>query len=149
MAWYTNVDMPLNKETKPKLAKIDFFYILNWIVSNRTIFDMENALTLNWIAWKRTLLTKIRFILNWIILLTTVFQNWVAWNRKVFENETVNFCKTELFEIEQLICIKTYFTLTNQRRLISHKKQTNKQTNWRKSVAFILYSNLWSTIKNQ
>ncbi len=88
MAWDTNVDMPLNKETKPKLAKIDFFYILNWIVSNRTIFDMENALTLNWIAWKRTLLTKIKFILNWIILLTTVFQNWVAWNRKVFENET-------------------------------------------------------------
>ena len=27
-------------------------------------------------------------------------QNWIVLNRTVFDNETVYFCKTELFEIE-------------------------------------------------
>ena len=30
------------------------FYMLNWIVWNRTIFDIETVLTLNWIVWNKT-----------------------------------------------------------------------------------------------
>ena len=28
--------------------------MLNWIVQNRTVFDIETVLTLNWMFWIRT-----------------------------------------------------------------------------------------------
>ena len=43
--------------------------MLNWIVWNRTGFDIETVLRLNWIVWIRT-----------------VWLNWIAWNRNVFDN---------------------------------------------------------------
>ena len=55
--------------------------MLNWIVCDRTVFDIETVLTLNWIVWNRTIL-----ILNWIVANRTVQQNWIAWNRNVFDN---------------------------------------------------------------
>ena len=42
--------------------------MLNWIVSNGTVFDIEAFLTLNWIAWNRQL--------NCVFML-----NWIVWNR--------------------------------------------------------------------
>ena len=35
----------------------------------------------------------------------------------------------ELLEIDRIICMKMDLALNNQQRLISHKIQTNKQTN--------------------
>ena len=43
--------------------------MVNWIVWNRTVFDIETVLTLNWTVWIRT-----------------VWLNWIAWNRNVFDN---------------------------------------------------------------
>ena len=43
--------------------------MLKGIVWNRTIFDIETVLTLNWFVWIRTL---------WL--------NWIAWNRNGFVN---------------------------------------------------------------
>ena len=60
----------------------------NWIIRNRT-FVIETVLMLNWILWIRTVLL-----------------NWIAGNRNIFDNETVYLSKTELFEKEQIICIK-------------------------------------------
>ena len=37
------------------------------MVWNRSVFDIETVLTLNWIVWNRT-----------------VWLNWIAWNRNVF-----------------------------------------------------------------
>ena len=31
--------------------------------------------------------------------------NWIAWNKTIFDNETVYLYKTKLFEIELFICI--------------------------------------------
>ena len=45
-----------------------WWLMLNWIVWNRTVFDIETVLTFNWIVWIRTV---------WI--------NWIAWNRNVFD----------------------------------------------------------------
>ena len=43
--------------------------MLNWIIWNRTVFDIETVLAQNWIIWIRT-----------------VWLNWIAWNRDVFDN---------------------------------------------------------------
>ena len=43
--------------------------MLNRIVWNKTVFDVETVLTLNWIVW-----------------ISTVWQNWIAWNRNLFDN---------------------------------------------------------------
>ena len=53
------------------IGQIELIYVLmlNWIVWNRTVFDIESVLTLNWIVWIRTI---------WL--------NWIAWNRNVFDN---------------------------------------------------------------
>ena len=55
------------------------------------------GVTLNWIVWNRT------FFLhwNWVSIL-----NWMVWNRTVLDIEIVYLSKTELFEIELIICIK-------------------------------------------
>ena len=64
----------------------------NWIVWNRSVFDIETVLTLNWIAGKKTVLafncvyTKTILILNWTDWNRTVRVNWIAWNRNVFDN---------------------------------------------------------------
>ena len=60
-------------------------------------------------------------MLNWI-----VWVNWIAWNWNAFDNWTVYLCKTELFEIEQIIYIKMDLALNNLQRLICHKTQKNK-----------------------
>ena len=38
---------------------------------------------------------------------------WIAWNRNVFDNQTVYSYETELFEIELLICIEMDLALNN------------------------------------
>ena len=63
--------------------------MLNW---NRTVFDVETVLMLNWIVWNRTVLTfncvwtKTIFILNWIVWIRTVWLKWIAWNRNSFDD---------------------------------------------------------------
>ena len=63
--------------------------MLNWIVSNGTVFDIETVLTLNGIVEYRTVLifncvwTRSVLILNWI---SSVWLNWIVWNRNVFDN---------------------------------------------------------------
>ena len=57
----------------------------NWIVWNRTVFDIETVFTLNWIGWNRTFLTKPILILNWIVCIRTVWLSRIAWNRNVFD----------------------------------------------------------------
>ena len=47
----------------------------NWIVWNRTVFDIETVLTL-----------------NWIVRIRTVWLNWIALNRNVFDSQTVYSC---------------------------------------------------------
>ena len=42
--------------------------MLNWIAWNGTVFDIETVLRLNWIVWMRT-----------------VWQNWIAGNRNLFD----------------------------------------------------------------
>ena len=49
--------------------------MLNWITWNRTVFDIEPVLTL-----------------NWIVLIRAVGLNWITWNRNVFDNKTVYSC---------------------------------------------------------
>ena len=41
----------------------------NWIVGNRTVFEIETVL-----------------MLNWIFGIRTVWLNWIAWNCNVFDN---------------------------------------------------------------
>ena len=66
--------------------------MLNWIVWNITVFDIETPLTLNWIVWYRTvlifncILTKYVLILNWTNWFRTIWLNWIAWNKNVFDN---------------------------------------------------------------
>ena len=36
--------------------KLNCILMLNWIVWNRTVFDIETVLFLNWIAWNKTVL---------------------------------------------------------------------------------------------
>ena len=56
------------------------------MVWNKTVFDIETVLMLNWTVRKRTTLTKTIFILNWIVWIRTVSLNWTPWKRNVFEN---------------------------------------------------------------
>ena len=72
--------------------------MLNWIVWNRTVFDI---FMLNWIAWNRT-----------VSAMETVFMlSWIVWNRTVFYiqlcvNKKLYLHWTKLFEIELFIWIK-------------------------------------------
>ena len=56
----------------------------NWIVWNRTVFDIETVLGHNWIVWNRTVLTfnnvwtKTILVPNWIVYIRTVWLNWIA-----------------------------------------------------------------------
>ena len=67
-----------------KILEIELFWylncvlMLNWIVWNRTVFDMKTVLT-RIVFDVETVLT-----LNWIVWIKTVWLNWIAWNRKVF-----------------------------------------------------------------
>ena len=65
-------------------------------------------------------------MLNWIFKNRTVWLNWIAWNRNIFDNLTMYSCSTELFEIELIICIKMDLALNTLQRLICHKTQTAK-----------------------
>ena len=52
--------------------------MLNWIVWNRTIFDIETVLT-------RTVFdTENLLMLNWVVCIRTVWLNWMVWNRNIF-----------------------------------------------------------------
>ena len=78
--------LTFNLHTYAKLncLKQNRFCMLNWIVSNRTVFWHWNCvLMLNWIVWNRTVLK-----LNCV------------WTRNY------TYTKTELSEIEFFICIK-------------------------------------------
>ena len=59
-------------------------------------------------------------------MIRTVWINWIALNRNVFDNWTVYLFLTEMFEIEQFICIKVDLALTNLQRLICHLNPTNQ-----------------------
>ena len=65
--------------------------MLNWIIWNRTVFDIEIVLTLNWIVGNRKVFifncvwTKTILILNWIVWIRTVWLKWRALNRNVFD----------------------------------------------------------------
>ena len=63
--------------------------MLNWIVWNRTVFGIEIVFTLNRIVWNRRVFKKAILMLNWIVLIRTVWLNWIAWNRDVFDNQSV------------------------------------------------------------
>ena len=56
--------------------------LLNWIVWNVTIFDIKTVPTQKWFVSFRSPY----LILDWIILIITVWINWIAWNRNVFDN---------------------------------------------------------------
>ena len=64
----------LHTYAKLNCLKWNCFCMLNWIVWNRTVFDIETVLMLNWIVWNRTV-----FILNCVLML-----NWIVWNRAVY-----------------------------------------------------------------
>ena len=89
--------------------ELNCVFMLNWIAWNRTVLTFKlltwarlNCLkwiclcTLNWIVWNRIVLTfncewtKAILILNWIVWIGTVWLKWIAWNRNVFDNETVH-----------------------------------------------------------
>ena len=69
--------------------------MLNWIIWNRTVFDIEIVLWLNCIVWNSTVFifnwveTKIILTLKRIIWIRTVWLNWIAWNKNVFDNDIV------------------------------------------------------------
>ena len=47
--------------------ELNCLLILNWIIWNRTVFDIETVLMLNWIAWNRTIyLYKNGFGIKWL-----------------------------------------------------------------------------------
>ena len=60
--------------------------VLNWIVWNRSVFDIKTEVTLNGIVWNKIVLTKTILILNWIVWIRTDWLKWIAWNRNVFKN---------------------------------------------------------------
>ena len=72
--------------------KLNCILMQNLNFWNRTVFDIETVLTLNWIVLNRTVLTfncvwtKTILILNWIVLIRIVWLNWIHWNRNVFAN---------------------------------------------------------------
>ena len=55
--------------------------MLNWIVSNWTVFDIETVLTL-----------------NWIVIYITVWIHWIVWNRNVFD-KLCTHAKLNCFEL--------------------------------------------------
>ena len=52
-------------------------------------------------------------------------------------NKTVFVCKTELFEIELIVCIKIDLVLNNLQRLICHKTQPTKQPTTSRVTSFL------------
>ena len=64
----------------------------NWIVRNRSVFDIETVLTLNWFFLNRAVLTfnsvwtKSILILNKIVWIRIFRLHWIAWNRNVIDN---------------------------------------------------------------
>ena len=49
--------------------------------------ELNCVLMLNWIAWNRTVFDiETVLMLNQIVLIRTVWLNWIAWNRNVFDN---------------------------------------------------------------
>ncbi len=69
--------------------------MLNWTAWNRTVFDIETVhLCLTELFeielfWYLTVCKKTILILNKIVWIRTVWLNWIAWNRNVFDNQTV------------------------------------------------------------
>ena len=66
--------------------KLNCVLMQNWIVWNKTDFDIENVLTLNRIVWNRTIFTfnclwPKTIIINWTVSIRTVWLNWIYWNR--------------------------------------------------------------------
>ncbi len=60
--------------------------MLNRIVWNGTVFEIGTVLTLNWIVWNGTVFyIETVLILNWIVWIRTVWLNWIAGNRNVFD----------------------------------------------------------------
>ena len=52
--------------------------------------ELDCGLMLNWIAWNRTVFDiETVLTLKWIVWIRTVWLNWIAWNRNVFDIETV------------------------------------------------------------
>ncbi len=47
----------------------------NWIVSKKTVFDIEIVLILNWIVWNGTVF----WLWNRVLML-----NWIVWNKTVY-----------------------------------------------------------------
>ena len=66
--------------------------MLSWITWNRTVFDIQTVLMLNWIVLNITVLTfrcvqtKTILKLDWIAWIRIVWLNGIAWNRNVFDN---------------------------------------------------------------
>ena len=87
---------------KPYLH-LNCVHMLNWIIWNRTVFDIETVLTLNWIVIYNCLYDlKIFWQLNCVLML-----NWIVLS-------------------ELIIYMKTDLPLNNQQWLIYHKTQPNQ-----------------------
>ena len=60
-----------------ELFERGLFCMLNWIVWNRTVFDIETVLILNLIVWNRTV-----FDIETVLIL-----NLIVWNRTGYMNK--------------------------------------------------------------
>ena len=45
------------------IVEMELFCMLNWIIRNKTVFDIEIVLMLNWIVWNRTVCLKLHLAL--------------------------------------------------------------------------------------
>ena len=97
--------------------------------SNNLLTFQESTTTLNASTKKTGNLSNTPRILklNWMFWIRTVWVNWIALNRNMFDNQTMYSCYTELFEIELIICIKMDSALNNPQSLIWLKNQTTNQ----------------------
>ena len=75
------------------------------------------------ITWNRSVFTfKCVFTLNWIVWIKTVWLNWIALNRNVFD-KLCTHAKRNCLKLNWQICIKMGLALNNLQRLIYDRTQ--------------------------
>ena len=81
--------------------------MLNWIISNRTVFDIEIVFTLNWIVTYNCL-TSLKWKCFWQ-LNSVLMLNWIVLNR----TDYLHKMDLALNNLQRLICHKTQPTNQN------------------------------------
>ena len=100
---------------------------LNCSFESVLFLRLNCVLMQNLIAWNRTVFNlETVLTLNWIVWSRTVWLNWIACNRNVFDDQTVLMLNWIVWKRTDNL-YKMDWALNNQQRLICHKIQDTHQ----------------------